>query len=112
MAVYNNAALANTFLGPMNSIPGSPVLLGVLKPGTCANLIFVDYNPFTPLTPDNLPWHILFGFHESMITTTIVAGKVLMRDRELLTLDEQAINARAFDLVSNVWMLYQKQFIK
>ena len=112
MAVYNNAALANTFLGPMNSIPGSPVLLGVLKPGACADLIFVDYHPFTPLSPDNLPWHILFGFHESMITTTIVAGKVLMRDRELLTLDEQAIYARAFELASDVWVLYQMQFIE
>ena len=112
MAVYNNAALANTFLGPTNSIPGSPVLLGVLKPGAYADLIFVEYHPFTPLSPDNLPWHILFGFNESMITTTIVAGKVLMRDRELLTLDEQAIYARAFELASDVWVQYQMQFIE
>jgi putative selenium metabolism protein SsnA len=112
MAVYNNAALANTFLDPTRSIPGSPASLGVLKPGACADLIFVDYRPFTPLSPDNLPWHILFGFHESMITTTIVAGRVLMQDRELLTLDEQSIYARAYELASDVWMRYQKQFIE
>ncbi|MFN8412330.1 MAG: NAD(P)-binding domain-containing protein [Anaerolineales bacterium] len=51
-----------------------------------ADLIFVDYHPFTPLTDGNLPWHIIFGFQQSMVTTTIVAGKVLMKDRKLLTL--------------------------
>ena len=34
----------------------------------------------------------MFGFHESMVTTTIASGKVLMRDRKLLTMDEAAIS--------------------
>jgi hypothetical protein len=69
-------------------------------------LIFVDYHPHTPLTADNLPWHIMFGFHESMITTTIVAGRVLMRNRHLLTLDEEAIAVRACRLAPDVWARY------
>jgi len=100
MAVYNNAALASTYF------PETPV--GVLKPGAAADLIFVDYHPPTPLTPGNLPWHILFGFHESMVTTTIVAGEVLMRDRELLTLDEEAITAEARALAPQVWERYEE----
>ena len=55
-----------------------------------ADLILVDYKPFTPLTAGNLPWHLLFGFEASMVTTTICAGKILMRDRQILTLDESA----------------------
>ncbi|MCK5429282.1 MAG: amidohydrolase family protein, partial [Anaerolineales bacterium] len=102
MGAYNNAALAGSFF------PDAP--LGVLIPGAHADLIFVDYHPYTPLTPGNLPWHIIFGFHESMVTTTIVAGKVLMRDRELLTMDEEAATAHARELAPGVWERYQAQF--
>lgn len=102
MGVYNNAALAGQFF------PGSP--LGVIMPEAHADLIFVDYHPHTPLTAGNAPWHIIFGFHESMVTTTIVAGKVLMRDRQLLTMDEEAIAARALQQAPGVWERYNAQF--
>ncbi len=102
MGVYNNAALAGGFF-PQGA-------LGVIKPGAHADLIFVDYQPHTPLTSDNVPWHIIFGFHESMVTTTIVAGQVLMRDRQLLTLDEEAIAARALEQAPGVWERYNAQF--
>jgi len=98
MGAYNNAALAGLLF------PES--LLGMIMPGAHADLIFVDYHPFTPLTPGNLPWHIIFGFNESMVTTTIVAGKVLMKDRELLTLDEEKIAAEARALAPKVWERY------
>jgi cytosine/adenosine deaminase-related metal-dependent hydrolase len=81
--------------------------LGVLKEGAFADLIFVDYHPHTPLTADNLPWHIVFGFHESMITTTIVNGKILMKDRRLLTIDEAAVATRARDFAPRAWQRYQ-----
>ncbi len=97
----NNAALAGQFF---DEAP-----LGVLAPGAHADLILVDYHPTTPLEAGNLPWHILFGFHESMITTTIVAGKVLMRDRHLLTLDEEEITARSRELAAAVWKRYHDQ---
>jgi len=102
MAIYNNAALANVFF------PQAPI--GVLKPGAFADLIFVDYHPNTPMTAGNLPWHIIFGFQNSMVTTTIVAGKVLMKDRELLTLDEEQINAKARELAPQIWKRYADQF--
>ncbi len=104
MAVENNAVLAGQFF------PEAP--LGVLQAGAHADLILVDYHPPTPLLPGNLPWHILFGFNESMITGTIVAGQVLMRDRVLLTLDEEKIAARARTLAPAVWERYQAQFDK
>lgn len=98
MAVYNNAVLANHFF------PGKRI--GVLETGAEADLILVDYHPFTPLTAENLPWHILFGFHESMVTTTIVEGKMLMKDRVLLTLNEAEIAARAREVAPRVWKRY------
>ena len=100
MAVHNNAALASIFF------PDTPV--GYLAPGMAADIILVDYHPTTPLSAGNLPWHILFGFEASMVTTTICAGNVLMRDRELLTLDEEAITARSRELAKDVWGRYNE----
>ena len=99
MAVYNNASLANQFL------PGPPI--GVIRPGASADLIFVDYHTHTPVTVDNLPWHIVFGIQERMVTTTIVDGKVLMQDRRILSLDEEAITAHARELAPGVWERYE-----
>jgi hypothetical protein len=72
--------------------------------------MFVNYNPPTPLTEGNLPWHILFGFRDSMVTTTIVNGKVLMKDRELLNVDEKEIAAKARELAVKTWKRYEEKF--
>ena len=95
MAVDNNAALARRFF------PQAP--LGVIEPGALADLIFVDYHATTPLSAGNLPWHILFGFEASLVTTTMCGGKVLMRDRKLLFLDEVEIAAKSRERAAAVW---------
>jgi putative selenium metabolism protein SsnA len=95
MAMTNNAAIAGVFF------PQAPI--GVLAPGALADIILVDYHPTTPMTADNLPWHILFGFENSMVTTTICAGKVLMKDRRLLFLDEAEITARSREMAKKMW---------
>jgi len=104
MAVYNNAALANQFF------PAAPI--GQIVKGAFADLIFVDYHPFTPLTVGNLPWHIIFGFQQSMVTTTISAGKILMKERQLLTLDEEEIAARAREIAPRIWKKYEEEVAK
>ncbi len=101
MAVYNNAALAQVFF------PDAPI--GQIKPGAAADLIFVDYHPFTPLTDGNLPWHIIFGFQQSMVTSTMVDGKFLMKNRELITLDEAEIAARAREIAPRIWKKYEEE---
>jgi len=101
LAVENNAQLAEVFW------PGAR--FGQIAPGAQADLILVDYQPFTALTPGNLPWHVLFGFEASAVTATMVAGKWLMRDRQVLTLDEKAIAARARELSAAVWERYAAQ---
>jgi cytosine/adenosine deaminase-related metal-dependent hydrolase len=102
LAYANNARLARLFW------PDAP--LGELSVGAYADMIFVDYHPFTQLTAGNLPWHIVFGIGGSLVTTTIVGGVVLMRDRQLLTLDEAAVAARARELSAEAWQRYQAQF--
>jgi putative selenium metabolism protein SsnA len=104
MAVYNNAALANVFF-PDSSI-------GQIVPGAAADLIFVDYHPYTPLTDGNLPWHIIFGFQQSMVASTMVAGKFVMKDRKLLTLDEAEIAERAREVAPRIWKRYEEEVAK
>ena len=100
MAIYNNAAVASAYYPEAS--------LGVIEPGVYADLIFVDYKPATPLTAENLAGHFVFGFNESMITATIVAGQVLMKDRVLLTLDEDEIKAKSRELAPALWERYEK----
>jgi hypothetical protein len=64
------------------------------------------------LTAGNLPWHIIFGVQPSMVTTTLVGGRLLMRDRQLLTLDEQEIGAKAREIAPEVWERYRAEVSK
>lgn len=80
-----------------------PAPVGILAPGAMADIIIVDYRPPTPLTAANLPWHIVLGVDGTSVRTTICAGKVLMRDGQLLTLDEEAITARSRELARKLW---------
>jgi cytosine/adenosine deaminase-related metal-dependent hydrolase len=95
LAYANSARLAQVFW------PG--IRLGDLSESASADLVFLDYQPTTPLTAGNLPWHLLFGLEASAITATVCAGRVLMRDRRLLTLDEEAITARSRELAALAW---------
>jgi len=94
MVFVHNAETASLFF------PGP---LGQLSPGALADLILVDYYPTTPLTAGNLPWHVIFGIDGTGVDTTIVGGRVLMRHRELLTLEEAAITARSRQLAAQAW---------
>jgi len=94
LAYAHNAQIADLFW---------PQPLGVLAPGAYADIVLLDYRPYTPLTRENLPWHILFGVDGSHVTTTVCAGRVLMKDRQLLTLDEEVIAANAREVARKVW---------
>ena len=94
MAVRNNAAIAGLFFR-------KPV--GVIEPGAYADIILLDYLSPTPVTEGNYPWHVIFGIDGAHVDTTIVGGRVLMRHRELLTLDAVAIHAEARRQAQELW---------
>ncbi|MCS7061227.1 MAG: putative aminohydrolase SsnA [Anaerolineae bacterium] len=94
LAYTNNARIAQLFW---------PELTGTLEIGAPADLILMDYTPFTPLHAGNVPWHMLFGMSGGMVTDTLCNGRWLMRERRLLTLDEAEICAKARELAVHVW---------
>ncbi|MDW2795977.1 putative aminohydrolase SsnA [Clostridium boliviensis] len=67
--------------------------LGVLKEGAAADVIVTDYIPLTPMNADNANSHILFGMTGRSVVTTICNGKVLMKDRTLIGIDEEKLMA-------------------
>lgn len=94
MAFHHNATIAGLFF---------PKPVGVLAPGAFADIILLDYTPYTPLTDGNYPWHIIFGMDGSHVTHTIAGGQMLMQDRRVLTLDEVAVAEKAKQLAAEVW---------
>ena len=95
IAVENNSRLATQTWDGLR--------IGKIEKGAAADLILVDYHPITPMHAGNLPWHILFGFRDGMVTSTMAGGKLLMKDRNLLVLDEAEIAAKAREAAIRCW---------
>ncbi|MBS3873607.1 MAG: putative aminohydrolase SsnA [Firmicutes bacterium] len=77
--------------------------LGELAPGAFADVIIIDYAPPTPLTASNFYGHLLFGVSGGLVNTTIVGGKVRMRDRQLQGVDEKALAGEARRFAALLW---------
>ncbi len=77
--------------------------LGILKPGAAADVIVMDYRPFTPFSEENVNGHMLFGMMGRHCRTTIINGKVLYKDREFVGIDEDAINAWTMEQAKKLW---------
>ena len=77
--------------------------LGELSSGAFADVIIIDYNPPTPLTASNFYGHLLFGVSGGLVDTTIVAGKVRMRGRQLQVVDEKSLAAEARRFAAMLW---------
>ena len=94
MLFRNNAAIgAKYFKKP----------LGVLKPGAAADVIVMDYKPFTPFDHENIDGHMLFGMMGKNCRTTIINGRVLYQDREFVGIDEEKLNAWTLERSKKLW---------
>jgi cytosine/adenosine deaminase-related metal-dependent hydrolase len=100
LAFAHNAQIARAVFAPF--APEMPTL-GALAPGAAADLILLDYAPPTPLTAENFPWHLVFGIDGTHVHSTMVAGRWLMRNRALLTLDEERITTESRRLAAALW---------
>ncbi|MBU3105382.1 putative aminohydrolase SsnA [Clostridium gasigenes] len=77
--------------------------LGILKEGAYADIIVVDYNPLTPINKNNLNGHIMFGLSGRSVETTIINGKVIMKNREIITVDEKKIFDESREVAEKLW---------
>ena len=77
--------------------------IGILRKGAYADLIIVDYNPLTPMNENNLNGHIMFGMSGRGVDTTIINGKVIMKDRKIITLDEKETLKKSREISGHLW---------
>lgn len=94
MALVNNSNIASRKFN--NTV-------GVLKEGAYADLIIVDYNPLTNIDETNYLGHMLFGITGKSVETTIINGKVIMKDRVILTVDEEEIFRKSREVSAKLW---------
>lgn len=76
--------------------------IGVLKRGAHADIIVSDYVPATPMTAENIDRHLLFGMSGAMTRTTIIGGRLRMKDREVIGIDKQEVLAHARETVQEL----------
>lgn len=81
----------------------SGLRLGMLDAGAPADLVVLDDRSPTPVTAENLAGHLLFGLDRSHVRSTMVAGRFVLRDRRITTVDEAQVLARARAAAAALW---------
>ncbi len=79
------------------------VILGQLRVGAAADVVVTDYVPSTPLTPENLAGHIIFGMGSRNVRHVMIDGQWVLRDRSPVRCDERDVRARSNEVAREVW---------
>ncbi|MCX5876610.1 MAG: amidohydrolase [Deltaproteobacteria bacterium] len=81
---------------------GAETRIGSLEPGKKADLIVLDMNKphLTPMY--NIPSHLVYAATGSDVVHSVINGRVVMRNRELLTMDEAAVLDRLREIGAQI----------
>ncbi|HYY94889.1 MAG TPA: amidohydrolase [Pyrinomonadaceae bacterium] len=69
--------------------------IGSLEAGKRADIVVVDLDSLHQTPRYNIYSHLVYATKASDVRTVVIEGRVVMRDRRLLTLDEEAIKQKA-----------------
>ncbi len=94
MLLKNNAKIASKYF--KNKV-------GVIEKDAFADIIIIDYYPYTSMNEDNFYGHFMFGMANSSVDTTIINGKIVMQDRKLTDINEKEIYSEALKYSKKVW---------
>jgi cytosine/adenosine deaminase-related metal-dependent hydrolase len=67
------------------------------------NLVILDYDAPTEVTPDNFAAHFVFGLDARHVETVICQGKIIVEDRRLTTVDEGEVLAFGREMGKKLW---------
>lgn len=67
------------------------------------HLVALAYDPPTPVTPENLAAHAVYGMRAGQVVHVVAGGRVLVRDRQVQTLDVPAVRAQARHQAQRLW---------
>lgn len=67
------------------------------------DLVVLDYDPPTPVTSENWAGHVAYGLSRAHVQTVIAAGRPIVRDRAITTVNESEILAEARVQAARLW---------
>jgi cytosine/adenosine deaminase-related metal-dependent hydrolase len=76
---------------------------GKIAPGAVADLIVLDYPAPTPLSAQNLVGHLLFVMKSDHLTDVIIAGKFVLRQKNLVGLEVENIYLKSRQAAARLW---------
>ena len=94
LAIINNGKIASKYYE-------NPV--GILKEGAKADVIILDYESPTPIYSGNIYGHIVFGMNTNNVTHSIINGKLIMKNREIIGIDEKEVYHKSRELALKLW---------
>ncbi len=77
--------------------------VGIIKEGASADIVMLDYFPPTPFNSSNAFYHLIFGMRDHMVNTTIINGKVLMKNHKLAEIDEEEVMTKSREIAKKFW---------
>ncbi|NPA47065.1 MAG: amidohydrolase family protein [Thermococci archaeon] len=89
-------------MATLNGAKALRLKAGVVKPGYLADVVVIDFNRPHLRPINDVISHLVYSANGNDVETTIVDGKILMLDREVLTLDEERILDGAEGVVSKL----------
>lgn len=101
-------ALEMATLGGARAL-GLDSLIGSLEAGKRADIIVVAMDGARQTPMYDPISHLVYIARGADVRTTVVNGRVLMRDRKMLTLDEQSVLAAARGMADRVWQAVEKK---
>jgi len=85
-------ALKVLFRYPAEMMNGYFPNSGTLKVNGIADLAICNYRPVTPISMDNLFYHLMFGVQGKEMHMTISEGKIIFFDNKIHSIDEDQMN--------------------
>ncbi|HZI13814.1 MAG TPA: amidohydrolase family protein [Myxococcus sp.] len=79
------------------------VQVGPMREGALADLLILDYLPATPLTAENLAWHVVFGLGSRHVEAVMVDGVWRMWARRPLSVNPTVVAEQAREAAAAVW---------
>jgi len=77
--------------------------VGTLAPGNQADLLLISADLPTPLSPHNLADQLLLWRNPSDLRGVMCAGRWLLRDGQVIGVDEEAVRARVVEAAAALW---------
>ena len=94
MLFENNKKIMNRFIRGKT---------GVLAKDHYADIVIADYKGPTPVNENTVNSHILFGVSGRHVDTTMINGRIVMKERELVNIDEEALLAKSRERARKLW---------